>query len=110
MRGPAPTAVSTFRPSLNVMTAPFEDTFDRPDAGESTPWPAFEAGTAARAHDGGKRDAGRARAKAASPLLPLRDGGEGGSPAASATEGGSDGGAAVITPSIAATSAPTGSR
>ena len=37
--GPAPAA--TFKPSLNVMSAPFEDTFDRPDASEGT-WPGFE--------------------------------------------------------------------
>src|SRR6476646_7943528 len=56
--GVAPTAATNFRPSLNVMTAAFEDTFDRPDSGnaaESTPWPAFEAGapgtTATAAHD-----------------------------------------------------------
>jgi len=103
--GAAPTAVSTFRPSLNVMTAPFEDTFDRPDSGESTPWPAFEAGTAAPSHEGGKhdlRDLGESPSEGGLALLPLRDAGdsrgEGGSPAASATEGGSDGGAAVITP------------
>lgn len=35
----APT--STFKPSLNVMTAPFEDTFDRVDASEGT-WPTLE--------------------------------------------------------------------
>jgi hypothetical protein len=32
--GTPPSAVVAFVPSLNVMTAPFEDTFDRPDAGE----------------------------------------------------------------------------
>jgi hypothetical protein len=30
--GAAPAAATTFRPSPNVMTAPFEDSFDRPDA------------------------------------------------------------------------------
>jgi hypothetical protein len=43
--GAAPVATTTFRPSLNVMTAPFEDNFDRPDAGEGA-WRAFEAGAA----------------------------------------------------------------
>jgi hypothetical protein len=37
--GPAP--ATTSKPSLNVMSTPFEDTFDRPDASEAT-WPAFE--------------------------------------------------------------------
>jgi hypothetical protein len=50
--------MATFRPSLNVMTAVFEDNFDRPDAGEGA-WPAFEAGAVATAassaaHDGGE--------------------------------------------------------
>jgi len=34
--------LATFKPSVNVMTAPFEDTFDRPDAAEGT-WPGFGA-------------------------------------------------------------------
>jgi hypothetical protein len=32
--GPAPSAAATFKPSTNIMTAPFEDTFDRPDGSE----------------------------------------------------------------------------
>lgn len=101
--GVAPTAVSTFRPSLNVMTAPFEDTFDRPDSGgEGTAWPAFEAG--APLHDGGKRDLGEGPGGGPG-LLGRNDsggGGEAGSPdaAASATEGGTDAGAAVISPLV----------
>jgi len=35
------------RPSLNVMTAPFEDNFDRADDGGRESWSAFEAGIAA---------------------------------------------------------------
>ena len=39
---PAPTASN--KPSLNVMTIPFEDTFDRPDAAaDTTPLPALDA-------------------------------------------------------------------
>ena len=34
--GPAPSAAPTFKASTNIMTAPFEDTFDRPD-GEAPP-------------------------------------------------------------------------
>ena len=55
--GPAPTAsVPTFRPSVNVMTAVFEDTFDRPDsgpeeAGASGLLPTLDAAVASR--DGG---------------------------------------------------------
>jgi hypothetical protein len=72
-------ASSTFRPSLNVMNAPFEDNFDRPDASEGT-WAGFDA--AVVSSEGGAlpltpREAGMA----------ARDsGGEGGS--ATATDGG----------------------
>lgn len=65
----AATASATSKPSLNVMSAPFEDNFDRPDASEAT-WPAFEAGAG---------DAGDAAAEAdggASALLPKADAGE----------------------------------
>jgi hypothetical protein len=37
--GPSPSATSTFKPSINIMTAPFEDNFDRPDAGEALALP-----------------------------------------------------------------------
>ena len=87
--GAAPTTTTTLRPSLNVMTAPFEDTFDRPDSGESTPWPAFEAGAAA--HDSGKPDLADSGIVG---LLTFRDGGEAGSTIAA--EAGTDSGAAVI--------------
>jgi hypothetical protein len=83
--------VSNFKPSLNVMTAAFEDTFDRPDSGESTPWPAFEAGAA----EGGaaQLDIGaRLREAGASPT-------EGGADA-NAPETSTDSGAAVITPLV----------
>lgn len=43
--GTPPVSTASFKPSLNVMSAPFEDNFDRPDAGEGA-WSAFEAGTA----------------------------------------------------------------
>lgn len=33
--GPTPVTTTTFKPSLNIMTAPFEDNFDRPDGGEA---------------------------------------------------------------------------
>lgn len=53
--GPQPATTASFRPSLNVMTAPFEDNFDRPDSkadsGEGM-WPSFEGGALA-AHDSG---------------------------------------------------------
>ncbi len=39
--GVSASAAPTYRPSLNVMTAVFEDTFDRPDGGDST-WAALE--------------------------------------------------------------------
>ncbi len=58
--GTAASAAPTYRPSANVMTAPFEDTFDRPDASEST-WPGLEpardASTRAAA-EAGALDAG----------------------------------------------------
>jgi hypothetical protein len=72
-------STASFRPSLNVMTAPFEETFDRPDAGEST-WTGLGAG------DGG-----------GTPVGPARDGGEAGSAAAPlATGDGGDGGALAM--------------
>lgn len=48
--GPGPAA--TFKPSTNIMNAPFEDSFDRPDAAEGT-WPAFEGKDAGFATDAG---------------------------------------------------------
>lgn len=32
--GPAPAQTAAFKPSIGIMTAPFEDNFDRPDGGE----------------------------------------------------------------------------
>ena len=69
--GAPPTTTAAFHPSLNVMTAPFEDNFDRPDAGEGT-WPAFDSSTPGAPHAAG--DAGR-------------DGGEGGMLAALTKDG-----------------------
>ncbi len=65
---------SSFRPSLNVMTTPFEDNFDRPDASESTLPGVLDGGSeGARADAGG--DAGDA-GDAARPLsVLLKDGG-----------------------------------
>lgn len=54
--GAAPAPSATFRPSLNVMTEPFEDTFDGPDAAEGT-WPAFDASATATAKKDGGGDA-----------------------------------------------------
>lgn len=34
--GPTPTTAATFKPSVNVITAPFEDNFDRPDGGDGS--------------------------------------------------------------------------
>jgi hypothetical protein len=61
--GTPPTTAASFRPSLNVMTAPFEDNFDRPDSGEGM-WGAFEAGAAAQ------RDSGNASANASASTSP----------------------------------------
>ncbi|MBX3186097.1 MAG: hypothetical protein KF819_03740 [Labilithrix sp.] len=72
--GVSPTATTTFKPSLNVITSVFEDNFDRPDAAEGT-WPPFaasqegglavapraEAGAAARPDDASALDAKAAR-------------------------------------------------
>lgn len=62
--GPQPAALSTFKPSTNIMTAPFEDNFDRPDGGlleamllgdaATSPTLAMDAAIA----DGGKTDGG----------------------------------------------------
>lgn len=49
--GAQPAATLSFKPSLNVMTAPFEDNFDRAgDAGEGS-WAALEAGGPREAKD-----------------------------------------------------------
>lgn len=81
--GTPPATSAAFRPSLNVMTAPFEDNFDRPDAGEGT-WAGLEAGApgapkdsgaAAALSDGGGADGGLALA------LGLADGGDAGASA-----------------------------
>ena len=37
--GPAPAQTSSFKASIGIMTAPFEDNFDRPDAGEALALP-----------------------------------------------------------------------
>ncbi len=42
--GPAPSAAATFKPSTNVMTAPFEDTFDRPDGSDMLALPGDASG------------------------------------------------------------------
>ena len=68
--GPAPAVTSNFRASANIMTTPFEDTFDRPDASEGT-WAAFDASVA---RDGGPP--GEAGSGEAGGLL----GGDGGAP------------------------------
>jgi hypothetical protein len=52
----SPTASSMFKPSTNIMTAPFEDTFDRPDAAEEAT-PAASASASASA-SAGAGDAG----------------------------------------------------
>jgi hypothetical protein len=80
--GAAPTAAATFKPSLNVMSAAFEDNFDRPDAVDSG-WPAFDTATPSPA-DGG-REGGLA-------LLNRDSGGLEGGPAASATAAEADSG------------------
>lgn len=61
--GAAP-PVPSFKPSFNVMTAPFEDDFDRPDGGEGG-WATFDAGvleTPTRSADAGRRGAAEAGA------------------------------------------------
>jgi hypothetical protein len=79
--GVAPTATATVRPSVNVMTAPFEDNFDRADDGG---WAAFDAAATPGAPGGDaglalvNREANREAAReAGEPLLlsVLQDGG-----------------------------------
>lgn len=43
--GASPAPTSTFKPSIGVMMAPFEDTFDRPDGGEALALPGDATGT-----------------------------------------------------------------
>ena len=70
-------ATAAFRPSLNVMNGPFEDNFDRPDAGEGN-W----AGLGATVDSGGGLVLGSREAGAAGP-----DGGDAGSGTASGDGG-----------------------
>jgi hypothetical protein len=44
--GPAPAQTSSFKPSIGIMTAPFEDNFDRPDGGEVLALPGDASATA----------------------------------------------------------------
>lgn len=44
--GPAPAQTSSFKPSLGIMTAAFEDNFDRPDGGEALALPGDASATA----------------------------------------------------------------
>lgn len=69
--GAAPQPTVVFRSSVNIMTAPFEDSFDRPDA-------AAEPVGAAGAKDGGPAEAGAEEAEAGA------DAGEAGAAAARA--------------------------
>lgn len=43
--GPTPAQTSTYKPSIGIMTAPFEDNFDRPDGGEALALPGDATGT-----------------------------------------------------------------
>jgi hypothetical protein len=43
--GPTPAQSSSFKPSIGIMTAPFEDNFDRPDGGEALALPGDASGT-----------------------------------------------------------------
>lgn len=81
---PAP----TFKASFNIMTAPFEDTFDRPDGGDSA-WVPFDAGTAiSAAQEAGAREGGLATGEGGAAEAGAAEGGvrgEGGAPATSAS-------------------------
>lgn len=44
--GPSTAQSSSLKPSLNIMTGPFEDNFDRPDAGEAIALPGDASGVA----------------------------------------------------------------
>lgn len=44
--GPSPAQTTSYKPSIGVMTAPFEDTFDRPDGGELLALPGDASSTA----------------------------------------------------------------
>ena len=76
------TTTPAFRPSLNVMSAPFEDNFDRPDSGLS-PSPGEGAWAGFGAADSGPvvspREAGAALLQALEAGTRGRDGGTGGS-------------------------------
>jgi hypothetical protein len=55
--GPPPSAAPTVRPSIGVMTAPFEDTFDRPDVAEPAELLEERDGALALVLDGARGDA-----------------------------------------------------
>lgn len=83
--GAPPATSAAFRPSLNVMTAPFEDNFDRPDAGEGSTWAGLEGG--APSSPTATKDSGAASALVEGGLALLgRD--SGGSEAADAGDAG----------------------
>ena len=82
--GPAPVATTSFKPSLNIMTTAFEDTFDRPDGGElallgdatTTPAAAIDAALAPLKILGGEGGTdGAAGAEGGSPLSLVIDAG-----------------------------------
>jgi hypothetical protein len=56
--GPTPAATSTFKPSIGIMTAAFEDDFDRPDASEAPPLLGDAATTSTAAIDAALAEAG----------------------------------------------------
>jgi len=91
--GAQPATASTYKPSLNVMTAPFEDNFDRPDSGDGV-WPPFgaDASSGALALDASKALAAEAGGKAGATGLEA-GGGEGGAPGG---EGGAEGSLAAL--------------
>jgi hypothetical protein len=71
----AATPVSTFRPSIGVMSIPFEDNFERTSAPAATtpqlilPTPALALGDAAATGDAARGDAARGDAGATGPVL-----------------------------------------
>jgi hypothetical protein len=87
--GAPPTTSAAFKPSLNVMTAPFEDNFDRPDAGEGS-WPGLDAA-------GGRERGADSSATATATATASATASASASATAMAGDGGADGGEAGVT-------------
>jgi hypothetical protein len=73
--GPSPAQSTSFRPSINVMTTPFEDTFDRPDGSDGLAVPPAGLSDAALSLGPIPSGSSTSRSDARAILAPLEAGG-----------------------------------